>query len=157
MPAVIYGPPSLGLYCGTGKLRMSMASPSMISSWHGAPFAGKRRRDRVVEAVQHLVEDRGLVGLEGEQRLFSRRIDAGDQRIIGAVVVEHDGRAVADVSLLHRLADVVQGDRPIDVDQLAMLAQHIEELAEVLEGHFLSFSNWRRARTRFPGAAQHVA
>ena len=38
MPGVIYGPPSLGLYCGTGKLRMSMASPSMISSWHGAPF-----------------------------------------------------------------------------------------------------------------------
>jgi hypothetical protein len=95
------------------------------------------RRNRVVEAVQHFVENRALVGLEGEQRLAARRIDAGDQRIIGAVVVEHDGRAVADVSLLHRLADVVQGDRAVNVDQLAMLAQYVEELAEVGERHFL--------------------
>src|SRR5262245_7835767 len=35
-----------------------------------------RRRDRVVEPAQHLVEDRVLVGLEGEQRLATRGIDA---------------------------------------------------------------------------------
>ena len=69
--------------------------------------------------------------------LLAGRIDAGDQRIIGAVVVEHDGRSVAHVALLHGLADVVEFDRPIDVDQLAVLAQHVEELAEVLKRHLL--------------------
>src|SRR6202166_4877895 len=85
--------------------------------------------------MHHYFENRVLVSLEGEQRLAARRIDAGDQRISGAVIAEHDGRAVADVSLLHGLADVVQGDRAVDVDQLAMLAQHIEELAEVGKRH----------------------
>ncbi len=111
------------------------------------------RRDRVVEAVQHFVENRILVGLEGEQRLLSGRIDAGDQRISGAVIVEHDGRAVADVSLLHRLADVVQRHRTVDVDQLAMLAQHIEELAEVGKRHFVVLvipGRWQSPRARNP-------
>ena len=113
------------------------------------------RRDRVVEAVQHFVENRVLVGLEGEQRLLARRIDAGDQRIIGAVVVEHDGRAVADISLLHRLADVVQGDRAVDIDQLAMLAQHIEELAEILKRHFLIvLSEYRHPEVRAKRASK---
>src|SRR5688500_19932417 len=37
--------------------------------------------------------------------------------------------------MLERLADVGHGDRPVDVDQLALLAHHIEELAEVVKGH----------------------
>jgi hypothetical protein len=44
---------------------MSMSSPVMTSSWHGA-LPDAARRDRVVESGQHLVENRVLVGLEGE-------------------------------------------------------------------------------------------
>jgi hypothetical protein len=89
----------------------------------------------VVEAGEHLVEDHLLLGLEGEQCLAAGGIDAGDQRIVGAVLVEHDGGALPHVALLHRLADVAQRYRPVDVDKLAMLAQHVEELAEVLVRH----------------------
>jgi hypothetical protein len=39
---------------------------------------------------------------------------------------------LAHIALLHRLADVVERDRPVDVDELAVLAQHVEEPAEVL-------------------------
>ena len=117
-----------------------MASPSMTSSWHGA-VGDRHGRDRIVEPVQNLVENCVLVRLEREQRLLAVRIDAGDERIIGAVVVEHDRRAIAHVALLHRLADVVQFDRPVDVDQLAVLAQHVEELAEVLKRHWWYSSN----------------
>ncbi len=95
----------------------------------------ERRRDRVVEPVQDLVEDRFVIRLECQQRLLACRIDAGDQRIVGAVVIEHDRRPVAHVALLHGLADIVQCDRPVDVDQFAMLAQHVEKLTEVLERH----------------------
>ena len=51
------------------------------------------RRDRIVETVEHLLQDRLLVGLERQQRLVAIRIDAADQRKLGAVVVEHDRRA----------------------------------------------------------------
>ena len=36
MPGVMYGPPSFGLYFGTGQRRRSMSSPVMTSSWQGA-------------------------------------------------------------------------------------------------------------------------
>ena len=91
--------------------------------------------DRVVESGHDLVEDGILVGLEGEQGLAARGVDAGNQRVIGPVLVEHDGGALPHVALLHRLADIVQRDRPIDIDEFPMLAQHIEELAKVLIRH----------------------
>ena len=98
--------------------------------------AGRHRgRDRVVEPVQNLVEDGVLVGLESQQCLAAGGIEPGNQRIIGPILVEHDGGALPDIALLHRLADVVQRDRPVDVDELAVLAQHIEELAKVVIRH----------------------
>src|SRR5262245_30897756 len=39
---------------------------------------------------------------------------------------------LAHIALLHRLPDVVEGHRPVDVDEFVVLAQHVEELAEVL-------------------------
>jgi hypothetical protein len=93
------------------------------------------RRDRVVEPGEDLVEDRVLLGLEGEQRLAARGIDAGDQRIVGPVLVEHDGGTLPHIALFHRLADIIERDRPIDVDELAVLAQHVEKLAKVLVRH----------------------
>src|SRR5262249_20635966 len=84
---------------------------------------------------QDLVEDRVLVGLEREQRLAAGGIDAGHQRVVGAVLVEHEGRALAHVALLHRLADICQCDRAVDVEELAVLAQHVEELAKILIRH----------------------
>jgi hypothetical protein len=45
---------------------------------------------------------------------------------------EHDGGSLPHIALLHRLADVVQRHWPIDVDELAVLSEHIEELAKVL-------------------------
>ena len=85
--------------------------------------------------MQDFVENGVFVRLEREQRLVAVRIDTGNQRMIGAVVVEHDRRPIAHVALLHRLADVVERDRAVDVDQLAVLTQHVEKLAEILKGH----------------------
>src|SRR5262249_33078402 len=93
------------------------------------------RRDRTIEPGQDLVEDRVLVGLEREQRLAAGGIDAGHQRVVGPVLVEHEGRALAHVALLHRLADICQCDRAVDVEELAVLAQHVEELAKILIRH----------------------
>ena len=76
-----------------------------------------------------------LVGLERQQRLVAVRIDAADQRKLGAVVVEAHRRPALLVGLLQRLADVGQRDRPVDIDQLALLAQHVEELAKILIRH----------------------
>ena len=101
----------------------------------GRRRGGDARGDRLVEAAQHLLQDGLLVRLERQQRLAARRIDAGDQRKLGAVVVEHEARALPPVALLHGLADVAQCHRPVDVDQFAMLAQHIQELAKVGIGH----------------------
>ena len=111
---------------------MSISSPVMTSSWHGALPREGRRRDRVVEPGEDLVEDRVLVRLEREQRLAAGGIDAGDQRIIGAVLGEHDGGTLPHIALLHRLADIVQRHRPVDIDEFAVLPEHIEELAKVL-------------------------
>jgi hypothetical protein len=74
-------------------------------------------------------------GANGEQRLAARGIDAGDQRVIGAVLGEHDGGTLTHVALLHRLADVVQRHRPVHIDEFAVLPEHIEELAKVLVRH----------------------
>jgi len=52
--------------------------------------------------------------------------------LVRAVLVEHDGRTLAHIALLHRLPDFVECHRPVDVDELVVLAQHGEELAEVL-------------------------
>ena len=93
------------------------------------------RRDRTIQSGQHLLQNGLLVRLEREQRLAARRIDAGDQRKGGSVVVEHDAGALPPVALLHGLADVAQCHRPVDVEQFAVLAQDIQELAKVLIRH----------------------
>src|SRR4029453_18596217 len=66
---------------------------------------------------------------------FTDSLAPFDRGLVRAVLVEHDGGALAHIALLHRLADVVKRHRPVDVDELAVLAQHVEELAEVLVRH----------------------
>src|SRR4029079_587024 len=83
----------------------------------------------------HLSEERVLYSVDREQRLAARGIDAGDQRVIGAVLGEHDGGTLTHVALLHRLADVVQRHRPVHIEECAVLPEHIEELAKILVRH----------------------
>ncbi len=95
-----------------------------------------RRLDRIVQPVEHLLGDVLLVGLECQQGVLAAGIHAADQRKLGAVLVEARGFAALGVGVLERLADVGERDRLVDVDQLAVLAQHIEELTEIVERHF---------------------
>jgi hypothetical protein len=89
----------------------------------------------MVQSGQHFLQDRGFFRLEGEQRFAACRVDAGDQGKFGSVVVEYDRRTLPPVALLHGFADIAEIDRPIDVDQLTVLAQHIQKLAKVLIRH----------------------
>ena len=97
----------LGAVVGIGKRAMSIASPSISTSWQGAaggragrsagrgraaPFAGwSSRRPRTPAGP-----------CCGSNR---RRRPAE----VGAVVVEHEARALPSLALLHGLADVAQG------------------------------------------------
>src|SRR5581483_11449599 len=105
---------------------------------------GDDGRDGIVEARRYLLQDGLFIGLEREQRLRPRRIDAADQREFRAVVGERDRGPLALVALLHGLADVAQRDRTVDVDELAVLAKHVKELAKVLIRH----SGLRQSGTR---------
>src|SRR6266478_5275857 len=79
--------------------------------------------------------DVGPAGLERQQRLAAGGIDSRHQWKPGPILVEDEARALPPIALLHGLADVAERDRAVDVDQLPVLAQHIEELAKVLIGH----------------------
>ena len=82
------------------------------------------------------MQNRLLVGLERQQRFVAIGIDAADQRKFRPVVVETNGRSTLLVGLLQRLADIAQCNRPIHVNQFAVLSQHVEKLAKILIRHF---------------------
>ena len=128
-----------------------MSSPVMTTSWQGAlplVIVGAIGLSRPSSTFCRM---RLLVGLERQQRLVAAGIDAADQRKFRAVVVEADRRPPLLIGLLERLADVVERDRPVDVDQLALLAQHVEELAEILIRHSCSPACLlQTSRTRAP-------
>src|SRR5437870_626990 len=68
---------------------------------------------------------------------------------------ERDRRTAVLIGLLQRLADVGQCDGPIDVDQLALLAQHVEELAKIVVRHGgLRQSMIPKSGNRFPAFAK---
>jgi len=68
--------------------------------------------------------------------LGPRIIDAGHQGKTRAVVPKQAGRPADGGTLAQRLGDLEMGrHRPVDVDQLAMLAQRVEKVAKILKRH----------------------
>ena len=94
------------------------------------------RRDALGEAGQDALEDGLLGSLEGDQRLGPRIIDAGHQGKARAVVAKQAGRPANGSTLAQRLGDLEMGcHRAIDIDQLSLLAQRLEKIAEILKRH----------------------
>ena len=90
----------------------------------------------LLSPVEHLVLDRRVVRLKRQQRLAAVVVEAAHQRELGAILLEHQRRTVGPlVGALQRLADVGKRDRAVDVDQFALLAQNVEELAKILIRH----------------------
>ena len=116
---------------------MSMSSPVMTTSWQGA--------------LPLII--RGAIGLSRPSRTFCRIVFSSDWNASSALL-RSESRCRPDqpesrcrcclketpagrlIGLFQRLADIGEcRNRPVDVDQLALLAQHVEELAKILVWH----------------------
>ena len=99
-------------------------------------FLYHRRWDTFRQPRQDALDHRFLCGLQRDQRLGARIVEPTNERKGGAVVLEDECRAGDGPALLQRFCDLeFQRNGPVDVEELALLAERIEKVTEILERH----------------------
>ena len=94
------------------------------------------RGDPLGQSRQDAIEDGGLGGLQRNQRLGARVVDARHQGEARAVVLEDTGRPAHRSALAQCLGNLqLQGHRPVDIDQFTMLTQRTEKFTKILKRH----------------------